>query len=284
MIPQLQKIFHSITKSLEVLYVIEDAKPCARILVFEDELNKVTDFLKDKKINASISDFKVVKQTAQSEFYSDKSIKIPKNAAEKGYFFAYLSKNREAAEKAKITEGKNNHFELGLLLGYPKCCCGFFQKNFNDKDTDLTLKTLENSRGFEFPFYSNIAARHFDIALLSHFPHSFDCEGSIGIAKNNLRIINRHSEQLAEMFSGILQGAVVYTMKEGVFLFTKYEKINDEIIYSDVLSTAKSKLYYLLSSNKKLMVIDKNDFVVNEVDIKGEDYGFMIFTQNTSQP
>ena len=277
MIQQLQQTFHSITKSLEVLYVIEGIKPCARILVFEDELGKIIDFLNENKIKTSISDFKVVKQNAQSKFYSDKSVKIPKNAAEKGYFFVYLSKNEETAEKAKLMEQNQNHKDLGLLLGYPKCCCEFFEKNFNEKNTDLTLKTLENSDGYEFPFYNNIAARHFDVDLLSHFPHSFECKPSIEIAKNNLKTIKKYSEQLAVMFSGILHGVVIYTMKEGIFSLRKYEKIGNEIIYSDVLTTAKTKLYYLLSSNKKLNIADKNSFFVNDVKIEGSEYGVMAF-------
>ena len=277
MIQELQQIFHSIIKSLEVLYVIEGAKPCARILIFEDDLERVVDFLKDKRINAAISDFKVVKQKIQSEFYSDKSIKIAKDAAEKGYFFVYLSKNRETAEKAKLVEEKNNHFELGLLLGYPKCCCEFFKKYFNENNVDLTLKTLENSDGYKFEFYNNIAARHFDVALLSHFLHNFECEPSIKIAKDNLKIIKKHSQQLAIMFSGILQSVVVYTNNEGIFLLRKHEIINDGNIYSDVLTTTKSKLYFLLSSSRKLRVVDKNNFIVGNVNIKGENYGAMVF-------
>ena len=278
MIQQLQQAFHSITKSLEVLYVIEGIKPCARILVFEDELDKIPNFLNENKIESSISDFKVIKQNTQSEFYSDKSVKIQKNAAEKGYFFVYLAKNEETAEKAKSMEQNQNHKELGLLLGYPKCCCEFFEKNFNEKNTDLTLKILENSNGYGFPFYTNVAARHFDVSLLSHFPHNFECNPSIEIAKNNLKVIQKYSKEFAVMFSGILHSVVIYTMEEGIFLLRKYEKINNEIIYSDVLTTAKTKLYYLLSSNKKLKIIDKNNFVVSDVNIKGQQYGIIIFT------
>ncbi len=277
MIPKLQQIFHSIIKSLEVLYAIEGAKPCARILVFEEELEKVVNFSGENGLHCAVSDFKVVKQNIQSEFYSDKSVKIARNDSRKGYFFAYLSKNRETAEKAKLMETENRHKELGLLLGYPKCCCEFFEKNFNEKNTDLTLKTLENSNGYEFPFYTNTAARHFDVSLLSHFPHNFQCKPSIGIAKNNLKIIQKHSGQLAVMFSGILQGVVVYTMNEGIFLLRKYEKIGNEIIYGDVLTTAKSKLYYLLSSNKKLKIIDKNSFFVDDIKIAGSEFGIMVF-------
>ena len=277
MIQELQQTFHSVIKSLEVLCVMEGAKPCARILVFEDEIEKVIGFSDENKINAVVSDFKVIKQNVQSEFYSDKSVKIPKDSRQKGCFFAYLSKNKETAEEARLMEEQNNHFELGLLLGYPKCCCGFFEKNFNEKNTDLTLKALENSDGYEFQFYSNIAARHFDVSLLSHFPHSFQCEESIQIAKNNLKIMQKHSKQAAEMFSGILQGVAVYTMEEGIFLLRKYEKINNKIVYGDILTTTKSKLYYLLSSYKELGITNKNSFVVGDVNIKGKDYGVMIF-------
>lgn len=277
MIQQLQQAFHSITKSLEVIYVIEGAKPCARILVFEDELKGIIEFLNQNRLSFAISGFKAVKQNIQSEFYSDASIKIPENSPQKGYFFVYLSKNKSAAEKAKSAEENNNHKELGLLLGYPECCCGFFENNFDGKNTDLTLRIMENSDGYVFSFYSNIAARHFDVCLLSHFPHSFSCEPSIEIAKNNLKIISRHSKQLAAVFSGILQRIAVYTDNEGIFLLRKQGNIGDEIIYNDVLTTAKSKLYFLLSSNKKLKIIGKNRFIVGDTAIEGKGYGIMVF-------
>lgn len=48
---------------------------------------------------------------------------------------------------------------------------------------------------------------------------------------------------------------------------------SQQIGYCDVLTTTKSKLYFLLSSSRKLRVIDKNNFVVGDVNIKGKDYG-----------
>jgi len=278
MIPKLQSIFHSITKSLEVLYILEGTKPCARILVFEDELDEIKKFFLGERIFFQVSDFKVVKQNVQSEFYSDKSIKIPKDYSRKANFFVYLSKDKDKAETAKTAEENSNHLELGSVLGYPKCCCEFFAKNFDEKNTDLTLKALKNSNSFEFSFYNNIAARHFDVSLLSHFPHSFHCKPSIGIAKNNLKIIQKHSKQLAEMFSSVLKSAVIYTMDKGIFLLRRYERNNNELIYGDVVSTAKSKLYFLVSSNNKLRIIDKNNFFVNDVGISGDDFGVMVFT------
>jgi len=277
MIPQLQQIFHSIIKSLEVLYIIEDAKPCARILVFEDDSGKVIDFLDENKLEYSVSDFKVLKQPMQSDFYSDRSIKIAKEDPRKGHLLFYVSKSKITADKAKLAEKENGHFSLGLILGYPQCCCDFFEKTFDEKSTDLTLRTLQNSNGMEFPFYTNTAARHFDVSLLSHFPHSFHCRPSIETAQKNLKVIGKHSKQLAAMFSGVLQAAVVYTMEEGIFLLRKYEKTKEGITYGDVISTAKSKLYFLLNSNNKLKIIDKNNFFVNDVNINGKNYGIMLF-------
>ena len=113
MIQELQQIFRSLVKSLEVLYVIEGIKPCARILVFEDEVSKAVDFLNRSKISYAISDFKVLKQTAQSDFYSDKSIKIQKNAAQKGHFFGKRRRKKygyEINHENREKDGKpDNH-------------------------------------------------------------------------------------------------------------------------------------------------------------------------------
>ena len=189
-----------------------------------------------------------------------------------------ISKDKEVAEKAKSMEQDNNHKKFGMLLGYPECCCDFFEENFSEKNADLTLKILENSNGCEFQYYNNIAARHFDISLLSHFPHDFHCEESTKIAKNNLKIIKKYSEEISSLFSSILQSAVIYTMKEGIFILRKYEKIGDRVIYGDILTTTRDKLYYLISSNKELTVMGKNRFLISDVEISGKEYGFMAFT------
>lgn len=282
MIYQLQQQFHSITKSLDVLYVSEGAKPCSRIMAHEDELGKILDFFRENKINTVISDFKALKQNLQSQFYSDKSITVAKDDARKGYFFVYLSKNNPNG--AKEAEAENNHVKLGLELGYPKCCCEFFAKKFNENNTDLTLKILKNSNGFEFPFYTNIAARHFDINLLSHFPCNFNCEESINIAKNNFEIIKKHSLELSNIFEKTLKNGVLYTESNGIFVLKNIKKISDannkkkiEMQFDDVLTTTAHDLFQLLKSNKKMEIINKNKIKINDTIIEGNDKGFMVF-------
>jgi len=277
MLKELQTIFHSITKSLEILYVIEGIKPCARILVFEDKLTDTVKFLESKEIFCDVSGFKVLKQNQQSEFYSDKSIKAGKNDSRKGHFFLYASKKKDIAEEAKIAEEKSDHIRLGKILGYPECCCKFFARNFNEKNTDLTLDALENSDGFEFSFYNNICTRHFDVSLLSHFPHSFGCKPSLEIARKNFEILRGNSREISDFFEKILASMVIYSISEGITIVRKHEEKNGFILYSDVVSTSRSKLYYLISSNSQLRIIDKNSFNVGDIDVSGRDYGVMIF-------
>ena len=195
----------------------------------------------------------------------------------KGSFVFYVSKDGKCADAKKLEED-GNHFELGILLGYPECCCRFFAENFSSKNTDLTLKTLENSKGYEFNFLNNICARHFDISLLSHFPCSFECEESTAIAQKNLESIKKNYPEIAKLFENVLNCAVVYTMNEGVFLLRGYKKNGEEITYSGVVSTSKSKLHYLLSSGKRIKVLSKNRFFLEDELVEGKNKGVMAFS------
>lgn len=275
MLQNLKNIFKSIIKSLEILYVLENSKSCARILVNEDELRNTINFINKNDLEFSISNFKLKKINNKDSFYSDKSIKINKDSLEKGYLVLYISKIKELCEKAKAYEGNNMHFELGMVLGYPKCCCEFFAENFSKKNYDLTLNILKNSKGFEFPFYANIAARHFDVSLLNHFPCSFDCKFSINIAEENLNIIKGYSKRLSEIFENTMKSAVLYTQDNGIFLLKNHKKAGNEIVFEDVSATAKNQLYNLLINNKNIGIINKNKIKMDNAEIGNA--GLMIF-------
>jgi len=62
MTPILKDIFKSTIKSLEILYVLEGAKPSARIMVSEKDEAQVEGFVSQKGLSYVKSNFKVVKQ------------------------------------------------------------------------------------------------------------------------------------------------------------------------------------------------------------------------------
>ncbi len=277
MLNELIKNFKTLTKSLEILYVIEDIKPVSRILIKEKEISQTNNFLKKYNLKTTLSDFKITNNIDANRTYSDKGMRINKNSIIPGKFFMYISKSIELAEQAKQQEEKNNHLELGRLLGYPKCCREFFEKNFpieSIKNNDYTLTTLKNSIGFKFPFYTNIAIRHLDLTLLSHFPCSFNCEESIKIAKSNLNTIKKHSDN-HNIITSMLKEAVIYTSK-GVFLLKNTRLGDNKLFYEKTIGPENNGIYHSLKSSADLEIINKNNIKIKNQVL--QDIGFMLFS------
>ncbi len=278
MLQNLRNIFQSSIKSLEVLYLLEDVKPAARIMVKEEEKNKILGFFKENNLNYAVSDFKVLKQDKE-ECYSDKGVKVPIWSEEKGYFFVYVSKDRDKADMAKELEKKGRHKELGVLLGYPECCAGFFERHYEEgskKNNDFTLASLKASEGFQFPFYTNIASRHFDVALLSHFPCRFNCEKSIELAKRHLEIVKRDDKEATEIIEGMLKGAVLYTETNGVFLLRYPELGHNRLNYKGIIASRNNQLYEPLKNAEHVEILGKDRIMLDNLEIK--NVGVMLFS------
>lgn len=268
------------TKSLEIIYVAEGLKEVSRIIVNDEQAEKITQTLNSLNLKVSISDFKIKKEIDDSRQYSDKGFRIAKNSPEKGQVFLYVSRKQENAEKAKFYEYDNDHYNFGNILGYPECCVNFFIKNFpieSKKKNDYVLTSLRNSEGYVFPFYNNTAIRHLDITLLSHFPCSFNCKASLETAKRNLKLIRTLAQELNQIFEGFLKSAVIYTAYDGIFVLRDFNLKGNEIYYNGIIGSANSNLYNLLKAQEKILIKGKNDFLAGEINIKGDDFGILIF-------
>jgi len=277
MLDKLREIFKSNIKSLEILYLLEGVKPVARIMVKEDEQD-VFGFFKENKLNYVLSDFKVVKEDKEKE-YSDKGVKVMVDSKEKGYFFVYVSKDKEKAEKAKQLEKEGKHKELGILLGYPECCAEFFEKHFEEeskKQNDYTLAALKDSGGFKFPFYTNIASRHFDVNLLNHFPCNFNCKASIELAKKHLDVVRKEDKEAAEIIEGMLKGGILYTETNGVFLL-RYPKLDhNRLHYKGIMGSKNNQLYQSLRNADYIEIVSKGRVVLDKLEMK--NIGIMLFS------
>ena len=279
MIENLKFFFGNNTRALEILYLLEGIKRAVRLDANEIELGKIKEFCQKENLHFEVSDFKVVKITDDGKGkYSNIVKRIPLNYFDRGLYHVYISKDKAIAKFLKFLENKNDDGAVGKLLGYPKCCVDFFLKNKEEQkhiQNDYILPALKNSEGFKFPFYANYAARYFDVALMSHFPHSFDCKDSIGIAKKNLECIKKYSKELANKFEEMLKGAVLYTERDGVFIFKDYKFSDNTIRFNKILSTTNNELFNLLNKSKEFTIISKNKVKIGNNII--DDAGFMVF-------
>jgi len=192
MIKNLSLIFGSKTKAEEIVYLLSKAKTVVRQGFYPEELPKVEKFCKENNIHFVKSRFKVL--LADETAYSNKGIRIPEHDKRQGMYFCYFSKDQQKAWLASYYEMMNNNKDLGLLLGYPKCCVDFFCKRFSENNPNLQLSPTN--------MFTNITKREKDVVLIPHFPCSPDCEESVQLGREHLAIIREADyERYKELLS-----------------------------------------------------------------------------------
>ncbi|HII65354.1 TPA: hypothetical protein HA295_01095 [Candidatus Woesearchaeota archaeon] len=275
-IPYTLSLLGSRIKLLEVLALIDGVKPAGRILCPEGKLRDTLAFLDGQGMAVEESPFKVLKDHSQGA-YADRSFRAGRYDSRNGHVCLYVSKDSGRATEARDSEDRRDHRGFGLALGYPECCCAFFEEHFSASNTDLTLDTLEHSEGHVFPCYSTVAARHFDASLLSHFPCSFRCAESVALAQKHLNVLEKHAPEIAAAFMPLLRTGVVYARGDGPILLKGHRQEGSLISFDEVVAGRATKLYYLLSREKQLRVEGKNRIVVGGEVIEGKDRGVMVF-------
>ena len=192
MIKKLSLIFGSKTKAEEIVYLLSKAKTVVRQGFYLEELPKVEKFCQENKIHLVKSRFKVL--LADENAYSNKGIRIPEHDKRQGMYFVYMSKDEKKAWLASYYELMSNDNDLGLLLGYPKCCVDFFCKRFSPNNPNLQLNSTN--------MFTNLSKREKDAVLISHFPCNPDCEESVQLGRKHLAIIKEADyERYKELLS-----------------------------------------------------------------------------------
>ena len=275
MIPQLQKVFQNMTRSMEVFFVMHDAKPCARIAVNEAIINAVEAFCSANNLFFEKSSFKIAMEFLGA--YSTKGRRLSPDSNIPGYFFYYISKSGETAKKAKKYEETLDYKKFGQILGYPDCCIDFFVKHKPEevqKKNDYVMPALENSEGYVFPYENNIFVRYFDISVLSHSPCRFLCEKSKAIAQKNLALLEEHDPNVYAHTENMLKTAAIYSDLGIILLKGKRSKIRkDTFVFSEGYSSQPNKTQYFLeqslNNGKNRIKINPEDqtFEVNKVKI-----------------
>lgn len=267
------EIFESNIKALEILCVINGVKPAARILVKEGKIGVVGDFLGKNGLHYCTSDFKLLK-TDEGQ-YSDSGLRVSLNDKREGYYVMYIAKDSGKTDVIKRLEEGNDHYNLGIALGYPECCCRFFCDNFSKGNEDLTLGMLKNSGGFSFDFRNNIAMRHFDVSLLFHFPCSFECKESVKTAQGNLDALKADNSEYYRIFEGMLKGAVIYS-NSNVILLRRASLKGNRIYYNGLMGLKQTAIYNQLKKEDFVLVNSQTSFRARNIDFSS-NIGIMYF-------
>jgi hypothetical protein len=175
-------IFGSRIKVMEIKALLSGRKPVVRQGFYDEEIPGVESFCNSNGLHMEVTKIKI-EPTDSCKGFSNRGV-----SSDRGMRFVYISRQEMLSLRAHLAELRQDHEELGKLLGYPRCCVDFFCRNF-DPASDLNMyfiKKILKASGGPYPFYTNILNRHKDYALISHFPCDFHCPLSIEIAKMNL--------------------------------------------------------------------------------------------------
>ena len=193
MISELQHIFGSRTKALEMLYLLEGLKPMVRQGFYPKELPAVERFCSERGLFLERSPSKVL--LSDHGAFSDEGTLVPAEHPS-GMFFVYISKSQMAALQACLAETRQDHVTTGLLLGYPRCCAAFFAR-------EAAKGNVKPVHPVASP-WTNLTLREQDVVLLSHFPCRPDCGESVRMAKERLAMIGTYDKGLARRLYGWL--------------------------------------------------------------------------------
>lgn len=174
-----KNIFGSQTKAQEIVLLLNGAKEVVRQGFYDSELVEVEKFCQENNLFLVKSKFKVLLDDTN---YSNKGIRLKENDPQ-GMFFVYISKKEETAWLASYYELVGDDKNLGLILGYPKCCVDYFVKNFNSNKTNLELKSTNP--------WTNLSQRSQDCVLLSHFPCDSKCVESVALGKKYFSVLKK---------------------------------------------------------------------------------------------
>jgi len=149
----------------------------------------------DKEIEKITRDGLVYLPMVRSKMYNGFSHRhYPVNELDFNCFvYGVVAKDLETAQKFVDASTKGDNVTQGELLGYPKCCCETFQKNWvNQKVLDPCYEAALNtkhSRQIQDTVYvngnglTNVMLRYFGVKVIPFFPCGYDCKEALEVAK-----------------------------------------------------------------------------------------------------
>lgn len=114
--------------------------------------------------------------------------------------FGAISFDIEQLKKFKGYYSENDNFNMGLMLGYPECCCRAFgdyvRRDIIDpiyeiaQSTPNSIRTDRNTIDIDgMPWQLQAHLRYFDLRVIPFLPCSFDCDEALSKAESWYRLL-----------------------------------------------------------------------------------------------
>lgn len=188
--PRIQQILNAWSE-IEWLSVAAGLRQCTLRLVSSEQLINIT----QKMATHELAVLPLRMQATSTHPYCNTAL-----AYQEGKPFNYqivIGRINDLA-RFKSAYDNNNQEEIGTLLGYPSCCCDFFQKTwveeqFIDTTWPMASNTAEpllndNIIEVEGPIETNILLRWMGIRAVPHLPCSFNCQSTVEKAQQYLAL------------------------------------------------------------------------------------------------
>lgn len=187
----------------------------------------------DKEIEKITRDGLVYLPMVRSKMYNGFSHRhYPVNELDFNCFvYGVVAKDLETAQKFVDASNRGDNVTQGELLGYPKCCCEAFQKNWvSQKVLDPCYEAALNtkhSKQIQDAVHvngnglTNVMVRYFGVKVIPFFPCSYDCKDALEVAKVWQKVMETLDEDATKTALDMLNQPLTWSMyKQIIYINT----------------------------------------------------------------
>ena len=217
MFPMLSKI-SSLVSELEILSVVQGHRACSWQTISEDELISFTSRMTSLGLITL-----PLKRVAKFNGFSHRH-RTPVSG-QTNNLCVVVSKDINTAINFKQAFEIGDNIRQGGLLGYPLCCCEFFQKVWREGFYDPIWQMAERSEVIEngknylkvkaHP-YSNPLLRYIGPRAGFHIPCSFSCQETIRVNSKRMELAYEVDNEIATMLDKLLRMPMRWDVLNGI--------------------------------------------------------------------
>lgn len=171
----------------EIVDIYFDIRPTARfVLDYNKQAKLLAKFLISLNLQISVSDGYVLHNSEKK--YQDWFLDKPNG---KKMICFYISKKLNLSAKCKQMDETQNDTKFGNILGYPKCCVKYVERNKRPPTISESYNLYLHKNKYNPLLWP--CSMVVDANLISHFPCNINCKSSINLAMKRWNLIKKYS-------------------------------------------------------------------------------------------